>query len=223
MSKNNASPVTGNTDELIKYFTPTLVNLKKDWELHLKQFGVKSISKLVNNKGTVVINGLVLCILKNNEGNFVSKKKLTADISKYTNQIHNDIQQARHLGLQYGWNITQIKLNGESGYILVNTTQPHPYFQNSRRLDTITDWSGLKQRYNHQCAVCGSIEGHFNLKMSHKILKLEKGHMDPRKPMSDDNIIPMCDCCNQYYKNYAVFDKLGRVEYFNSDGFKLTN
>lgn len=210
-------------NNLIKDLSPTLEILKKDWELYLKPFGVKSIPKLVNNKGTIIINGLVLCILKKNEGNFVSKKQLTVEVSKYTNNIYNDIQQARHLGLQYGWNISQSKVNGDAGYILVNTTHPHPYFQNSRRLDTITDWDGLKKRYNNQCAVCGSIEGQFNLKMSHKIVKLEKGHMDPRKPMSDDNIIPMCDCCNQYYKNYAVFDKLGRVECFNSDGFKLTN
>ena len=200
-----------------------LNSIKKDWETYLKQYNVKLVPRLTTSKGKPIINCIVLCILKKNEGNFVSKKTLTQEVSLYTNQISNDIQQARHLGLQYGWNIKQTKHNNEEGYILVNTTEPHPFFQDTRRLNTITDWDGLKQRYNYQCVVCGSIEGQPNLKFSHKVVKLEKGHMDPRKPMSDDNIIPMCDCCNQFYKNRAVFDNLGRIEDYNINGFVLTN
>jgi hypothetical protein len=189
----------------IEELSPLLATLKMDWEVYLKPFGVKRVIQLTTKSGEPIINSLVLCILKKNEGKF------------------NDIQQARHLGLQYGWNIKQTKVGGESGYILINTTEPHPYFQNVRRVDSITDWDGLKKRYNHQCAVCGSVEGQYNLKFTHKLVKLEKGHMDPRKSMTDDNIIPMCDCCNQFYKNYAVFDKMGRIIDFNSQGFRLTN
>lgn len=196
--------------------------LKKDWESYLKPFGVKRIIQLTSKNGEPILNSLVLCILKKNEGKFLSKKELTTTVSSYTNKIYNDIQQARHLGLQYGWNIKQTKVDGENGYVLINTTEPHPHFKNTRRVDTITDWEGLKQRYDNQCAVCGSIDGKYNLKFTHKLVKLEKGHMDPRKPMSDDNIIPMCDCCNQFYKNFAVFDKLGRIVDFNHQGFVLT-
>lgn len=207
----------------IEELSPLLATLKMDWEVYLKPFGVKRVIQLTTKSGEPIINSLVLCILKKNEGKFISKKELTTVVSNYTNKIYNDIQQARHLGLQYGWNIKQTKVDGESGYILINTTEPHPYFQNVRRVDSITDWDGLKKRYNHQCAVCGSVEGQYNLKFTHKLVKLEKGHMDPRKSMSDDNIIPMCDCCNQFYKNYAVFDKMGRIIDFNSQGFRLTN
>ena len=206
----------------IEELSPLLATLKMDWEVYLKPFGVKRVIQLTTKSGEPIINSLVLCILKKNEGKFISKKELTTVVSNYTNKIYNDIQQARHLGLQYGWNIKQIKVDGESGYVLINTTEPHPYFQNVRRVDTITDWDGLKKRYDHQCAVCGSIDGKYNLKFTHKLVKLEKGHMDPRKPMSDDNIIPMCDCCNQFYKNFAVFDKLGRIVDFNHQGFVLT-
>lgn len=207
----------------IEELVGALDTLKKDWELYLKPFGVKSITRLTNKSGEPILNSVVLCILKKNEGKFVSKKEITSLVSSYTGKIYNDIQQARHLGLQYGWNIKQTKVNGENGYVLINTTEPHPYFQNTRRVNTITDWEGLKQMYNNQCAVCGSTEGQYNLKFIHKIVKLEKGHMDPRKSMSDDNIIPMCDCCNQFYKNFAVFDKMGRVVEYNIQGFVLTS
>jgi hypothetical protein len=194
----------------IEELSPLLETLKMDWEVYLKPFGVKRVIQLTTKSGEPIIK-------------FISKKELTTVVSNYTNKIYNDIQQARHLGLQYGWNIKQTKVDGESGYVLINTTEPHPYFQNVRRVDTITDWDGLKKRYDHQCAVCGSVEGQYNLKFTHKLVKLEKGHMDPRKSMTDDNIIPMCDCCNQFYKNYAVFDKMGRIVDFNSQGFRLTN
>jgi hypothetical protein len=207
----------------IETLTEVLILLKKDWEINLKPFGVKPLTQLISKNGKLILNSLVLCILKKNENKFLSKKELTSTVSSYTNKIHNDIQQARHLGLQYGWNIRQTKVDGEDGYVLINTTEPHPHFKNARRVDTITDWEGLKQRYNYQCAVCGSTEGQYNLKFIHKLVKLEKGHMDPRKAMTDDNIIPTCDCCNKFYKNFAVFDELGRIVEFNRQGIMLTN
>jgi uncharacterized protein YuzB (UPF0349 family) len=43
------------------------------------------------------------------------------------------------------------------------------------------------------------------------VTKLQKGHMDPDKDLTEDNCVPQCGFCNQRYKDKAVFDKRGQV------------
>jgi hypothetical protein len=43
--------------------------------------------------------------------------------------------------------------------------------------------------------------------------------MDPRKSLTEDNVIPQCAMCNQQYKNKAVFNDRGYVVEFNKNGF----
>ena len=50
------------------------------------------------------------------------------------------------------------------------------------------------------------------------LLSLEKGHMNPSKPMTDDNIIPQCKDCNKVAKNDLVFDQYGRVRKLTLEG-----
>jgi hypothetical protein len=43
------------------------------------------------------------------------------------------------------------------------------------------------------------------------VTTLEKGHCDPRRPLTDDNCIPMCKLCNMVYKDNAVLNRRGFV------------
>jgi hypothetical protein len=47
---------------------------------------------------------------------------------------------------------------------------------------------------------------------------LQKGHMDPRKPLALGNVIPQCKYCNQQYKNKAVFNERGAIIDFCKTG-----
>ena len=66
--------------------------------------------------------------------------------------------------------------------------------------------TSLKEKYNYTCATCGAIEGKKH-RYTKQIVALEKGHMDPSKPMSADNIIPQCKDCNKVANNDIVFDE----------------
>jgi len=77
----------------------------------------------------------------------------------------------------------------------------------------------MLSRYDNKCVNCGSEEGKPMRWNKHKITVLQKGHMDPRRSLTSDNIIPQCAMCNQQYKNKAVFNDRGFVVEFNKDGF----
>lgn len=84
---------------------------------------------------------------------------------------------------------------------------------------TDDDWKSLLAKYENMCVNCGSKEGEPLRWNKHKITVLQKGHMDPRKPLTEDNTIPQCAMCNQQYKNKAVFNERGFVVEFNKKGF----
>ena len=44
-----------------------------------------------------------------------------------------------------------------------------------------------------------------------KTTKLEKGHMNPKLPLTLGNTIPHCSECNSQYKDKFIFNKLGRI------------
>ena len=131
-----------------------------------------------------------------------------------------DPLQLRHVARCYnllkGGDINPItnKKVKRSHFCLLNLTNPHPNYIPSRNTGiTMSDeeWEQMKQDYRFQCASCGNVEGEpmrFNL---YTITKLQRGHMDPRKEGTVDNIIPQCKDCNQQYKNKAIFNKHGRV------------
>lgn len=149
----------------------------------------------------------------------VTKDELTEFIRQYESKA-NDVQQARHLGAQKGWFI----LSGtrkdnvpggisEGEYKLKTLEKPYPGFTAERRENSVGehDWEKIKKKYNSQCACCGSKEGEPHRYWSNTITVLQKGHMDPNKPLETGNIIPQCEKCNQPDKNFWVYDKKGRV------------
>lgn len=139
-----------------------------------------------------------------------------------------DTLQIRHLALQYGFNMlkggeldpfTNNKIP-KSHYMLLDLKHPHPSFIKDKRKEEINEeeWNILKKEYNYECACCGNKEGSPLRYNKYKITHLQKGHMDPSKGLTLDNIIPQCQDCNQQYKNKAVFNKRGYIIDFNKTG-----
>lgn len=193
--------------------------IKKEWETHLKSENVK-LPKL-HFKSKFTINALVLVYLYKNIGKPVSKKALTLFVKEMGHDV-NDIQQARHLAQQSGWYILSgtrgdigaiiySLTNGE--YLLKTIKEPYPSYSMLKRTSTLNrdSWDDIKKMYSNRCASCGSEEGMQNRYYPSSITKLQKGHMNPNKPLELGNIIPQCSKCNQPDRNYFIYDRFGRV------------
>lgn len=190
------------------------------WKKNLESDGVK-LPRL-KRKNLFSRDALVLVYLYKNKHRSVSKTELTAFIQQFYPDT-NDVQQARHLAAQKGWYI----LSGTRGdleakennckpgdYKLISLEKSYPNFTQQRRdysLDGEKGWNELKKLYNNRCATCGSKEGKKNFHYPNTITKLQKGHMDPSKPLEPGNIIPQCEKCNRPDRNYFVFNNKGRV------------
>ena len=64
---------------------------------------------------------------------------------------------------------------------------------------------------DYRCATCGSKEGEQHRYWKNTKTILQKGHMDPSKPLEPGNIIPQCEKCNRADRNYWIYDEKGRV------------
>jgi hypothetical protein len=205
-------------------------NLIKDlYNKHLKAFGVK-LPALKNKCGDYHIGALVLVKLAENYPNTtaISKKDLTTFVRFYKPET-NDVQQARHLAMQSGFNI----ISGTRGdsqiakdeYKLVSLTTPYLAFRSSRRAGFSGDFEEVKKQYNYRCATCGSTEGESHLFRTGVIVQLQKGHMDPTLHLDQNNIIPQCSICNRADRNKWVYDKTGRVVEVapTEDGLRIVN
>ena len=166
-------------------------------------------------------NALVLIYLYKKFNQKVSKTELTKFMKKYYPDT-NDVQQARHLAAQSGWHILSgtrgdlkaKKLGISSGeYQLISLESHYPNFTHMRRETNVSEdaWEQLKKHYDFRCATCGSKEGEPNIHYPSSTTKLQKGHMNPDKPLTIDNIIPQCEKCNRPDRNYFEYDKKGRV------------
>ncbi|MDP2925907.1 MAG: hypothetical protein Q8N99_06050 [Nanoarchaeota archaeon] len=193
--------------------------IETKWKYHLKEFGV--LIPRLKNGNDYTKDALVLVYLYKNIGKAVSKEELTKFIKQFDSNV-NDVQQARHLGQQKGWFI----LSGQRGdieakvrkikpgdYMLVTLEKFYPNFTNLRRTYEGNEdlWEQIKRSYNYRCATCGSKEGEPNLHYPSSVTKLQKGHKDPTKSLSEGNIIPQCEKCNRPDRNYFVYDDKGRV------------
>ena len=201
--------------DLVKYYN----ELGEYHENFLKEHGVK-MPKLKKN-GEYTKNALVLIYLYVFFKKPVSKEELTDFLLEYGLKS-NDMQQARHLGQQHGWYI----ITGQRGdkeceeynvkpgeYALISVEEYYPNFTNLKRKDDLTkdEWESIKKHYNYRCATCGSIEGKPNIHYPNMITQLQKGHMDPNKPLTANNIIPQCELCNRQDRNNFVYNNKGRV------------
>jgi hypothetical protein len=77
---------------------------------------------------------------------------------------------------------------------------------------TTAAFEALKKRFKQRCAHCGSEEGESHLKNRLVNTALQMGHMDPRKPLTLGNCIPLCSMCNGVYRNKFVFNIRGYVK-----------
>lgn len=58
---------------------------------------------------------------------------------------------------------------------------------------------------------CGSIEGRPHNIRKNETTQIQKGHMDPSKPLEMGNIIPQCQICNRPDRDRWIYDNTGRV------------
>lgn len=176
-------------------------------------------------------NALVLIRLAKGYPNtdIVSKEELTDFIKQFYPKT-NDVQQARHLSMQSGWNI----LSGTRGdnkekipsgsYKLVDLENSYSAFAQERRVGFDSDdFDAIKKKYAYKCASCGSKEGEEHFFRKGVRVKLQKGHMNPSKPLIAGNIIPQCQICNRGDRNRWIYDKTGRVIEIadTADGFRV--
>jgi hypothetical protein len=193
------------------------------YEKNLKEKGVKAVTA----KSQL---GQVLCCLFENLGKPVQHEVIRAYVvSKGIKVTGADSPQPRHLALQCGYNMLKEgdinPANSEkipkSCFLLMDMDNVYHGFKPKRRKLEMTtdDWKSLLVKYDHMCVNCGSVEGQPMRWNKHKITVLQKGHMDPRRSLTEDNVIPQCAMCNQQYKNKAVFNERGYVVEFNKSGF----
>ena len=167
--------------------------------------------------------GQTLLFLFENKGKIVSKEVAEKSVFSRMSSQPKDLQSLRHLGKQDGFDILQggQEFNGNllkrGEYVLVGFEKPNEFWGFTRRDESELDWSGIKSKYRHTCATCGTKEGKKH-RFTKQIVILEKGHMNPSKPMTDDNISPQCKDCNKVAKNDLVFDQYGRVRKLTLEG-----
>ena len=119
--------------------------------------------------------------------------------------------QMRHFRSQDGYNITN---HGGGQYQFVSVEPFEGYRPERRDMGELDDetWEKLKKDFDYRCACCGSKENEKGFKRKSGITKLEKGHCDPREPLSYSNCIPQCDYCNGIALDKFVFDQDGNVK-----------
>lgn len=203
-------------DEKIREIYQLLCHYHK---IYLKEKGVQLPQLYRGSEYTK--DALVLVYLARNypKTSVVTKEDLTEFIRKFYRTV-NDVQQARHLAAQKGWyilsgtrkDLASIELQAGQ-YKLVSLEEPYPDFTAGRRIEIEGDdyFEELKKLYDYRCATCGSKEGEPNYNWKNTKTVLQKGHMDPSKPLEPGNIIPQCEKCNRADRNYWVYDPKGRV------------
>lgn len=191
----------------------------EEHEKHLKCHGVKLPSLRYGGAYTKDALTLVYLALGYPNTRIVSKSELTEFIRLFDASV-TDVQQARHLAAQKGWYIESGTRNDNTSkalapgeYRLTTMEKPYPGFRATRRDEVVGGdyWELLKRDYGHRCACCGSKEGEPHRYWRNTKTVLQKGHMDPNKPLEPGNIIPQCDKCNRPDRNYWVYDDKGRV------------
>lgn len=172
-------------------------------------FGVKKVTRPTENSITQKTFGLLYLIKKINQ--VVSKEEITNEWFKLTNIQTNDFQSLRHLGTQDGYDITNNR-GGINGYRLNSLESRMGFIQDRRNVEISNEeWDKLKLEYDLKCATCGDKEGEPTRYDKTINCKLQMGHMNPRKGLTLDNIIPQCSICNSQYKDKFIFNKYGRV------------
>ena len=199
---------------------------------HLRTKGVR-LPNLKNRQGCYTKDALALVFLSYGYPNtkIVSKANLTRFMKLYYPDV-SDVQQARHLGMQKGWNIVSGQRGDLAGrahkvpagsYKLIDLKSAHPAFIQERRRGFDGDWDNIKTQYDNRCACCGSKENERHWIRKDIVIQLQKGHIDPSQPLQEGNIIPQCQICNRADRNRWIYDATGRVVHIadSNDGFRV--
>ena len=198
------------------------------YNTYLKDYGVKKLWKddividCDDNEFIAQISSkeLQLIFLYKYLNCFVHKDLVSVFVGKFKQKALD--QQVRHLGSQDFWHVLNkgakvpdADINVPSGYnYLVSIEMPNPKAVASalKRMGRLAakNFAELKMAYGNKCATCGIEEGKKDAR-NEEIVILQQGHMNPRQPLTLDNIIPQCQYCNQTYKDYFMFNEYGRV------------
>lgn len=131
-------------------------------------------------------------------------------------------QQVRHLGTQCYWYVLNkgakipdsdaIVPSGYNYLVSIEIPNPKAVKMSLKRAsrNSAKNFEELKYVYDSKCATCGLEEGKIDWRTGKRV-RLQQGHMDPRKNLTIDNTIPQCEYCNQTYQDYFRFDENGRV------------
>lgn len=179
------------------------------------------LPRLMGRGSRYTVSGLMLIFFYINLGQVRTIAELKAFLVTHGCRSMNP--QPRHLGMQHGFRFLvqncvhprmAIPLR-QGQYCLLDLTSVHPsaVFHHRDRPTTLTAprFRGLCVRYDHRCAVCGSRDGEPHYKNSLLRTTLERGHADPRRPLTLRNCIPMCRLCNCAYKDKVAFNLRGIV------------
>mgnify|MGYP001304370254 CR=1 FL=1 len=194
-----------------------------DWNKMLQDFNKSNIKGKVKLPKQSTQKGETLLFYWQNKGKILQKETIEKVVCERLGIPTKDIQSARHLAKQNGFNILQqgSVYNGavlaRGTYVFLGFDKLNPYYALTRRDESDLDWSEIKKKFDYSCATCGCKEGRPHRKTT-ELTTLQKGHMDPSKTMDNDNIIPQCSYCNQLYGNRFVFDKVGNVKSMTLEG-----
>ena len=227
LAGGDLAAVAGPTADASQVAFPSDAEIQRTYDLiaehhaqYLEELGVK-LPQLRKANGDYVLSALTLVYLARGypDVKTVSKSELTQFMRQYVPEI-NDVQQARHLAAQAGWYILSgtrkdgVDMGVQPGeYRLISLEKAYPGFNSQRRVDLSSPdyWEQLKAAYGYRCACCGSKEGEPNFNWPDTITVLQKGHMDPTRPLGPGNVIPQCIKCNQPARDFWIFDDKGRV------------
>lgn len=179
----------------------------KFYNKYIDQIREKTGNHLGNNSSQTYI---CLFILTTSSwlGYKINKRQITEIYQKITNRSTNDLQAPRHLK-NHGWNIYN-----KNGVYCLNGSLHIVSKSKYSREDKLSnkDFLEIKAKYNNCCATCRQKENSKD-KRNRGVaeIRLEKGHIDKRKPLDKDNCIPQCQYCNKTALDKKVFYKNGKT------------
>ncbi len=184
--------------------------IKEEHSLFLDKFGVK-MPLLRKPNGEYINRALQLVYLRTNLGKLVHRDEITEFVRQHSTSAGND-QQPRHLKYD-GWDVrlggkaNDIWIDGNSvpngynGLLQVQTPAPDGFSNILRSYKkNLGDWKDVLQVYGQRCAMCHSKTG-----------RIERGHKNPLKGDSINNLIPLCSKCNNWCGKDIILNDDGRV------------
>lgn len=136
--------------------------------------------------------------------NKTSHDEITEFYKRHTDQSYN--KQIRHAAPNKKWYLVSGNTRATLMEIdetmnrdeikLVSMELPNPVDSSEKRTGTISDdsWENIKEKYKERgCGMCGRKMDHY-----------DKGHLDPNKGYSIENIVPLCSSCNNYISNRPI-------------------